>query len=256
MSTPFNPLDSKLLYRLPTRMQKKSSWNEHIPLAMFLVEILQPRVIVELGTQRGVSYCAFCQAVEELQLATRCYAVDTWVGDAHAGKYKESVFQDLQEFHRRYESFSTLLRMTFDEALPHIPDNSVDLLHVDGLHFYEAVKRDYQSWLPKVSERGVVIFHDTVEKARDFGVHQLWAELSARFPSFNFDHGYGLGILAVGPQVPAAMLEFLRSANEKPEATRALFSSLGRRVFLEIEKDWLTHQPAIGRAVAAIKRKV
>ena len=69
MPTPFNPLDAKLLYRLPTRMQKKSSWNEHIPLAMFLVEILQPRVIVELGTQRGVSYCAFCQAVEELPAA-------------------------------------------------------------------------------------------------------------------------------------------------------------------------------------------
>jgi len=256
MPTPFNPLDAKLLYRLPTRMQKKSSWNEHIPLAMFLVEILQPRVIVELGTQRGVSYCAFCQAVEELTLGTRCYAVDTWVGDAHAGMYKESVFQDLQEFHRRYDSFSTLLRMTFDEALPRIADVSVDLLHIDGLHFYEAVKKDYESWLPKVGERGVVILHDTVEMAREFGVHQLWAELSPRFPSFNFEHGHGLGILAVGPQVPLPMLDFLRSANEKPEATRALFSSLGRRIFLEIEKDWLIHQPVLGRALAAIKGKV
>ncbi len=256
MATPFNPLDSKLLYRMPTRMQKKSSWNEHIPLAMFLVEILQPRVIVELGTQRGVSYCAFCQAVEELKLGTRCYAVDTWVGDEHAGLYKESVYQDLREFHCRYESFSSLLRMTFDEALPRIADGSVDLLHVDGLHFYEAVKKDYETWLPKVSERGVVIFHDTAERARDFGVHHLWAELSPKFPSFNFEHGHGLGILAVGPQAPAAMLDFLRSANEKPEATRALFSCLGRRVFLEIQKDWLSQQPALGRALAAIKGRV
>jgi len=220
---------------------------------MFLVEALQPRVIVELGTQRGVSYCAFCQAVEELKLGTRCYAVDTWLGDAHAGMYKESVYQDLREFHRRYESFSALLRMTFDEALPCVPDGSVDLLHIDGLHFYEAVKKDYESWLPKVSERGVVIFHDTVEKQREFGVHELWAELSPNFPSFNFEHGHGLGILAVGRQTPTPMLGFLSAANEKPEATRALFSSLGRRVFLEIEKDWLTHQPAIGRALAAIK---
>ena len=256
MPTPFNPLDAKLLYRLPTRMQKKSSWNEHIPVAMFLVEILQPRVIVELGTQRGVSYCAFCQAVEELKLSTRCYAVDTWMGDAHAGWYKESVFRDLQEFHRRYEPFSTLLRMTFAEALPRIPDSSVDLLHVDGLHFYEAVKKDYDSWLPKVSERGVIILHDTVEMARDFGVHQLWAELSPKFPSFNFEHGHGLGVLAVGPQVPAGMMEFLRAANEKPEATRALFSALGRRMFLEIEKDWLARQPPLGRALAALRHKV
>jgi len=255
MSSSFNPLDTKLLFRLPTRMQKKSSWNEHVPLAMLLVETLQPRVIVELGTQRGVSYCAFCQAVQELKLGTRCYAVDTWVGDAHAGMYNESVYQDLSEFHRRYEGFSTLLRMTFDEALPRFADVSVDLLHIDGLHFYEAVKKDYESWLPKMSERGVVIFHDTAERARGFAVHQLWAEIAPKFPSFNFEHGHGLGILAVGRQAPAEMLDFLQSANQKPEETRALFSSLGRRIFLEVEKDWMIQQPALGRVLAAIKAK-
>lgn len=255
MPANFNPLDWQLLYRLPKRLHKKSGWTEHVPLAMLLVEMLQPQVLVELGTQRGVSYCAFCQAVAESQTGTRCYAVDTWLGDVHATHYKESVFQDLREHHRQYESFSTLLRMTFDEALPHIPDASVDLLHIDGLHFYDAVKKDYETWRPKLSERAVVLFHDTMETQGGFGVHQLWRELSANFPSFNMEHGHGLGILAVGSQPPAALLEFLHSANAKPEATRALFAALGRRVLLETEKDWLTHQSPVGRALAALKAK-
>jgi hypothetical protein len=79
--------------------------------------------------------------------------------------------------------------------------------------------------------------------------------MAPKFPSFNFEHGHGLGILAIGPQAPAAMLDFLRSANEKPDETRALFSSLGRRIFLEVEKNWMIHQPALGRALAAIKAK-
>jgi len=124
--------------------------------------------------------------------------VDTWLGDAHANYYKESVYLDLHNYHRRYEAFSALLRMTFDQALQHIPNASVDLLHIDGLHFYDAVKTDYETWLPKLSDRAVVLFHDTIETQRDFGVHQLWAELSPNFPSFNFEHGHGLGILAVG----------------------------------------------------------
>lgn len=255
MPAAFNPLDSQLLFSLPTRLHKKSGWIEHVPLAMLLVEVLQPRLLVELGTQRGASYFAFCHAIEQCKLATRCYAVDTWVGDAHAGHYKESVYREVVEQHRRYESFSKLLRMTFDEALPQIPDGSVDLLHIDGLHFYDSVKKDYESWLCKLSARGVVLFHDTVETGRDFGVHQLWSELAPKFPSFNFEHGHGLGILGVGPQQPAAMLDFLRTANAQPQATRALFAALGRRVFLEAEEQWLDKQSPIVRTLTVLKSK-
>lgn len=255
MPLDFNPLDWQLLYQLPKRMHKKSGWTEHVPLAMLLVEILQPHVLVELGTQHGVSYCAFCQAVSQAKLSTKCFAVDTWMGDAHATHYKESVFQDLRDYHRQYESFSTLLRMTFDEALRRVPDRCVDLLHIDGLHFYEAVKKDFETWLPKLSDRAVVLFHDTMETSGGFGVHQLWRELSANFPSFNMEHGHGLGILAVGPQPLPALLDFLHAANAKPEATRSLFAALGRRVLLETERDWLNQQSPIGRTLAALKSK-
>ncbi|HKM66446.1 MAG TPA: class I SAM-dependent methyltransferase [Candidatus Acidoferrum sp.] len=255
MQADFNPLDWRLLYTLPNRMHKKSGWTEHVPLAMLLVEMLQPRVSVELGTQHGVSYCAFCQAVAETRSSTRCYAVDTWKGDAHATYYKESVFQELNEHHRQFESFSTLLRMTFDEALAHVPDRSVDLLHIDGLHYYEAVKKDYETWQPKLSERAVLLFHDTMETQGGFGVHQLWRELSPNYPSFNIEHGHGLGILARGPEQTPVFLDFLRTANTKPEATRALFAALGRRVLLETEKHWFNNQSPIIRTLAALKTK-
>ena len=95
--------------------------------------------------------------------------------------------------------------MTFDEALQQVPDESVDLLHIDGLHTYKAVKRDYNTWLPKMSDRGIILFHDTVVTERDYGVHQLWRELTPSFPHFNFEHGCGLGVLAVGKDQPEAL---------------------------------------------------
>ena len=255
MAGDFNPLTCKLLYQLPRRLHKKSGWTEHTPFAMLLVELLHPRVIVELGTQHGVSYCSFCQGVDELKLPTRCYAVDTWIGDAHATHYKEPVYRDLMDHHRRYETFSTLLRMTFDQALSYVANDSVDLLHIDGLHFYDAVKTDFETWRPKLSDRAVVLFHDTMETENNFGVHQLWGELSPNFPSFNMEHGHGLGILAVGAQPPQAILDFLATANAKPQATRALFSTLGRRVLLETEKASANRQSRVARALAALKSK-
>lgn len=226
----FNPLESKLLFAPPRRLHRLSAWNEHVPFAMLLVELQRPRSIVELGTHWGVSYCAFCQAVEALGSAATCRAVDTWEGDAHAGAYGGDVYENLKAHHRPYEPFSQLLRMTFDAALEKVPDGSVDLLHIDGLHTYEAVKHDFETWRPKMSESGIVLFHDTMVLEREFGVHRLWAEISPACPSFNFEHGYGLGVLAVGPKQSESVTRFLQTANANPAGTRALFSALGRRL--------------------------
>jgi cephalosporin hydroxylase len=237
MSRDFNPLDCRLLFLRPDRLQFASAWTEHTPFAMTLVELLRPRSIVELGTHVGVSFCAFCQAVAELGLQSKCYAVDTWKGDDHAGFYAEAVFADLSQYHRRYESFSRLLRMTFDEALGQIADQSLDLLHIDGLHSYEAVKHDYQTWFPKLSKRAVVLFHDTVVTRGEFGVHKFWKEISASFPNFNFnfEHGSGLGVLGVGPDLPEPVKGFFETATKNPERIRRLFSSLGGQVQRESE---------------------
>ncbi len=55
------PPDRRSTY--PTAAHRRRSWHEHIPFAFFAVAALRPATIVELGTWKGDSYCAFCQAV-------------------------------------------------------------------------------------------------------------------------------------------------------------------------------------------------
>jgi Methyltransferase domain len=208
-----------------------SAWHEHAPFAYWLVDAIRPASIVELGTHNGFSYFVFCEAVTRLGLNTRTFALDTWEGDEHAGFYAEDVYESVSSINAaEYSHFSTLLRGYFDDGLDSIDDGSVDLLHIDGRHGYDDVRHDFEAWLPKMSERGVVIFHDTAELQEGFGVWKFWAEVSVKYPSFGFTHGHGLGVLAVGSEVPEPLLSFLGASEAVAEAVRHVYEDLGAAI--------------------------
>ncbi|MBL9005258.1 MAG: class I SAM-dependent methyltransferase [Myxococcales bacterium] len=226
----FLPLDYSIAWTIPRHVDGQA-WVEHIPFAMTLVQMVRPRVLVELGVFTGDSYLSFCQAVEKLKLSTTCYGVDTWEGDPHGGVYGHDILQALRRKHDpTYGGFSTLMQSTFDQAVQHFADGSIDLLHIDGYHTYEAVRHDFETWLPKLSSRAVVLFHDINVRKADFGVWRFWDEISVKYPSMSFMHGYGLGVLAVGREVPEPLMQFLRLEPAELERVREFFFALGSRV--------------------------
>jgi hypothetical protein len=244
MSNPLEPIGSDALsvgflhrpivFQEPERAVHPPSWLDYTPFAFWIVDALRPAIFVELGCQSGNSYASFAQAVQTLGLSTACYGVDTWRGDAHAGFFDETVFEDWSAYHdRRFSAFSRLIRATFDEALEHFSSGSIDLLHVDGYHTFEAMSHDFDVWRPKLSDRGVVLCHDINVREKDFGAWRLWECLKAEYPCFEFRHGHGLGVLGVGSDQPEAVkwLLSLRSGNpERAHTVCLFFSRLGAAV--------------------------
>ncbi|HLL77064.1 MAG TPA: glycosyltransferase [Pyrinomonadaceae bacterium] len=258
----FNPLAHPVCLSYPLRLAP-TAWAAHVPFAMFLADALRPRTLVELGTFTGVSYCAFCQAVRELGLDARCYAVDTWEGDEHSGFYGEEVFADLRAHHDPlYGGFSSLVRSTFDEALAHFADGSIDLLHLDGCHTFEAARHDFESWLPKMSERGVMLLHDTNVRERGFGVWKLWEGIKRSHPvHFEFAHEHGLGVVAVGGSPPEALRRLAAAPEGDAALVRQFFDQLGQRLRVRLDLkhrietlDWQLEDKA--RAVGEKEREI
>ena len=215
----------------PRSLRSPSAWIGHLPFAAWVIREMSPKVFVELGTHTGTSYFSFCQAVAELGLPTKCFAVDTWQGDEQAGHYGEEIFEQVNAYHQEhYADFSRLLRMKFDDAVSYFTDQSIELLHIDGLHTYEAVSHDFATWLPKLAPGAVVIIHDTNVRGGDFGVWKLWEELQARYPNnIEFLHSHGLGVLQLDNAPDEKKLPWLDERSPDRQRLRSYFAQLGSR---------------------------
>ncbi len=224
----------------PRYLDNPHGWIQHIPFAFFLVESLQPRLITELGTYSGNSYFAFCQAIKDMKLPSHCYAIDTWEGDIHVGKYKSDVFERVNRINQKeFRYFSTLKRMTFDQALPDFRDESIDLLHIDGTHTYEAVKHDFESWLPKMSEEGIILLHDTRVKKRGFGVWRFYEEIRNLFPSFEFHYSEGLAVVCTGKNIHPFLHPMLENESKHNSRFLTLLETLGENIRIKREMELL-----------------
>lgn len=205
------------------------TWSGHLPFAHDLIAAARPALLVELGTHYGESYFGFCQAIEENGAACRSYAIDTWLGDDHAGRYGEEVYDDVSRYNQKnYAAFSYLVRKTFDEALAQFADGSIDILHIDGLHTYAAVRHDFEAWRSKVRPGGIVLLHDVEVRHADFEVWNFWSELKREYRTFEFFHYWGLGVLEIpGAAAPGpAFTELLFSAG--PEESQEIRDQYAR----------------------------
>lgn len=172
-------------------------WFGHIYFAYDLVRNTNPECLVELGTYYGTSISSFLQGVKDSKLNTRVYAVDSWEGDENAGFYGNYVYEHTSALVKKYYSSQNveLMKMLFNQAVTEFENESIDILHIDGLHTYDAVKEDYETWLPKMKKDGIILFHDT--NVPEYGVRRLWDEITqnSNYGYFDFKHSFGLGVL-------------------------------------------------------------
>ena len=176
-----------------------------MPFARLLVPELNPHTVVDLGMEDGIAFSAFCSAVKLNGLASRCYAVDPWSGEppfGHDGGYASGIAALVRE---HYASFAVSLTGVPGLLADLFAPATVDLLHLGGKHTYASAKALFQAWLPKLSDRGVVLVHHTLDHEGDGGVLRFWEEVCQHHPSFEFHHNGGLGVVAPGSTAPACV---------------------------------------------------
>jgi predicted O-methyltransferase YrrM len=193
-----------------------SAWRGHRNFARWITQNAKSDVIVELGVDYGYSTFVFADALKGTN--GTIYGVDLFMGDIHAGH------RSTLDFVKRAiaECAVTNLELVIGEfdTISKLWTKPIDILHIDGLHTYEAVKNDFTRWSPHVTENGVVLFHDIA--IPEFGVKEFFRELSGGYKLF-FLHSAGLGIFTKNKQLrDAIMTEFPTSVYDFAEHGRLI----------------------------------
>ncbi len=223
------------------RVYGVGAWTPHLAFAYDLVAVLKPASLIELGVDRGESYFAFCQSAVENRTGTRCFGIDTWQGDQHAGGYDETTFHQVSEHNQsHYAGFSSLIRSSFDDALARFENESIDLLHLDGLHTEAAVRHDLKSWLPKLGPGGILLLHDVRVRSKGFGVWKAWEELQAQGRSWTFEDGPGLGAWQKPSDapLPGFLDQLLAPPNESSRDLAEYYSGRATKLQEKIARHW------------------
>jgi hypothetical protein len=192
-NTYFNEYNNVNYYKLLDFLYKyhSSAWMGHLKFAMWLVNTYKPNVIVELGVDYGHSTFAFAS-----EGIGNVYGIDCFEGDMHAG-YRDTL-QILKDTKKYLLDCNLLVRDNLFPIKGYFDDvyntfnYDIDILHIDGLHTYEAVSNDFNKWINKTHNNSIILLHDVISFKDSVG--KFFDEIP--YPKTFFSHSAGLGVVS------------------------------------------------------------
>ena len=161
-------------------------------------ELIQPRAYLEIGVRRGRSIAM----VASMTPKTDLYGFDMWMAN-YAGMENpgpEFVESELRKIGAsgKIELVSGNSHETLPDFFARHPELKFDLVTVDGDHSDEGAREDLLSVLPRVAQRGALVFDDVYHPLHP-NLHQVWSnalrDSGLRFVSRAYTSlGYGVAV--------------------------------------------------------------
>lgn len=172
--------------------------EEIVALANF-VELIQPKVVVEIGSKFGGTLHIWCSLTKD-----KVVSIDLVEG-IHGGITREQFNDRNMNFLNKFSNVNFIEGNSHDENTYKLLSkvlhgDKIDFLFIDGDHTYEGVKQDYEMYSPLVRKGGYIAFHDINDterhRQRNVYVGKLWNELNGNKTEFNVHADWaGIGVI-------------------------------------------------------------
>ena len=137
-------------------------WFDFFLLYREMVEKYDNATFVEIGTWKGQSTVFMAEKIRFFKRNIKVYAIDIFGPYMSEGKQEDStdIYNEFIENIEPYKDFIIPIKGDSSIVANQFEDKSVDFIFIDGGHDYEVVKKDIQSWYPKLKDGGVFGGHD------------------------------------------------------------------------------------------------
>jgi len=155
------------------------------PIFYNLIQEICPKIIIEVGTWKGGSAFTMCEAIKKLNLNSRLYCVDTWLGaleffDSTRGWLYDDFYKKERDLMYKngypniyYQFLSNVVHTDNKDIIIPIPNTSLiasryfknnnikaELIYIDGSHHYDDVKIDIENYYNLLDDKGIIFGDD------------------------------------------------------------------------------------------------
>lgn len=162
-----------------------SATREERLLLYALIRATKPKVVVEIGTHRGLAALYMANAIYDNFLADS--SIKGMLHTTDPFDYDQAT--NVTKFHKLSDFIKVYRQKGKDLDI-----KNVDFLFVDGFHEEEPVLEEMAQFLPRLTENAIVIFHDTGGDNVQVGVNAAIKKLgleTAFLPTGNTMRIYG-----------------------------------------------------------------
>lgn len=223
-TNPLVPLIRRSMFWRPNFHQGKG-WLEFVPVGFWLVDVLRPARVLEVGTTSGNSYFSLCQSINSLGIDCESISI---VSDKESGDAANANALIQRHNSYNYAGFSKILSSGSLDISTLVEDNSTDLLLINEIGDVR-LSDFFAVALRKLSSRGVVVLNYEVLNRHPVR-NEFLNYIRENFQNFELTHGSGLLIIQCGTKPAPIMMKLMECAasTSHRQTVREVFSSLGQ----------------------------
>lgn len=173
-----NKIDRTIYDNLDLLPEDLTGWNGASDIFNVLIDRIKPTIIIEVGTWKGLSTITMGKCIQALNLPTKIYCVDTWLGaiefwDEYAHTEDRNLMLKNGYPNIYYQFLSNVVHNKLEDVIipfPNTSDNgfrffqrkniNADIIYIDASHEEEDVYKDIFNYFQLLNNNGVIFGDD------------------------------------------------------------------------------------------------